>query len=201
MALPEANSRGHSLYLRNFLCSADGTVGPTTCVRDHLLRWQVTCLCRMERRRFWKQIGFSIAFTHYRRLAHSGTRARRSRTLLCRLSCCLAAERQPHHELHTSTLIASRVSTSRYVQSYKIAGHLLDEERYAVSAFVLELIESPSGRINMSRTIGKFRQSRYLTSTALTHSLGSTSRMFYRFNTQKLLGRGHLTCHCAGRTI
>jgi hypothetical protein len=38
MALPEANSGGLSVYLRNSLCSADGTVGLTTCVPDHLLR-------------------------------------------------------------------------------------------------------------------------------------------------------------------
>jgi hypothetical protein len=41
MALPEANSGVLSVYLRNFPCLADGSVGPTTCVRDHLLRCQL----------------------------------------------------------------------------------------------------------------------------------------------------------------
>lgn len=134
MALPEANSRGHSLYVRNSLCSAGGNVGPTTCVRDHHLRWQVTCLCRIERGCFWKQFGFPVSFTRYRWLVHSETRSHHTNAVLfCSLVRYVLAGSQPRCKLHTSNSTTSTeyVSTSCYVQSSKIDSRFLHRERYA----------------------------------------------------------------------
>lgn len=108
MALPEANSGVLSVYLRNFSCSANGSVGPTTCVRDHLLRCQLaknlSLPCRM-----WLLLEANWLPT--RLTAIDGLRVLRpeviSRELFCRLIRCLTVGCQSQYKLHTSIRITN----------------------------------------------------------------------------------------------
>jgi hypothetical protein len=101
MTLPEANSGILSVYLRNFSCSADGGVGPTTCVRDHLLRCQLVESLSLPCRT-WLLLEANWLPTHL--TAIDGLRVLGPEVILelfCRWIRCLTAECQSHQKLRT----------------------------------------------------------------------------------------------------